>query len=169
MIFNTPLFSTFLILCLGISFLIQQRQLINKLDAIAGNPQQETKAPPSASENRPPSPNNIIVSSTPQRDPLLLQTISQLYAGDRKVRINAISKLSQDKQSHEMIVPLAIEYALTHPGDNNGIGNTLVILQKCDPSILRRNKDQVARFIEMIRTNNSQLKPDAERLGALIK
>jgi len=145
----------------------QQRQILNKLDMVVGEPKQVSKSATPVS-NKPSS----LSTSTPtppaeQEDPALKQTIAQLYDVDKNVRLGAIGNLMRDKSSHEKLVPIAIKYALDHPKDKNGLINTFLVFQKCDPQILKRNRDGVTGFLELL-SKGSHTPPGANRMRVLV-
>jgi hypothetical protein len=163
---NTPLFCVFLILSVGAILIYQQRMFFRKLDTLAGNSGQTSKL--NSNSNTSSSRSTDAPSShSEQEDPALKQTIPQLYDRVQSVRVNAISKLIQDKSSHEKLVPIAIKYANDHPTDKNGLINTFFVFQKCDPQILKKNRDEIIGFLELLSKSNPNT-PGVSRMKAEI-
>jgi hypothetical protein len=164
---NTPLVLAVVVLCVGAYLMYQQRQILNKLDMVVGEPKQVSKSATPVS-NKPSSlPTNTSTAPAEQEDSVLRQTIAQLYDVDKNVRLGAIGKLVRDKSSHEKLVPIAIKYALDHPTDQNGLVNTFLVFQKCDPKILKSNRDGINSFLELLSKSNPNA-PGANRMKVLV-
>jgi hypothetical protein len=151
---NMPITSTFLILCLGAFLIWSFSRNNNESGSIPANPSRIVEhATPT------PSPSATPVLSLTGDTSALDETIAQLYAANKKTRQMALSKLTQDTSSHEVMVPRALTYALNHQDQINGLRNTNAILKRCNPSLLEKNKDAYEKFLTLI--NNIETKPAA--------
>jgi hypothetical protein len=165
---NTLLFLAVLILCLCTYFMLQQKELLRKIETITDVIGQTRKNAPVEAQENTLSPEKPQAADLSQEDVTLKQTIAKMYAADPTTRGNAILQLKQDKTSHERMVPLAIRYALENPKDPNGVENTFLVLQKCDPKILKKNKDEVARFLDLVKKIDGSKATAADRMKTLI-
>jgi hypothetical protein len=164
---NTPLLLAIVVLCVGAYLMYQQRQILNKLDRVVGEPKQLSNPANPVSNKSSSPPTDVSTARADQEDPVLRQTIAQLYDVDKNVRLGAIGKLMRDKSSHEKLVPIAIKYALDHPNDKNGLINTFLVFQKCDPQILKTHRDGIKSLLELLSKSNPNAS-GANRMKVLV-
>ncbi len=83
-----------------------------------------------------------------RNDVRLNQLIEDLYAPASGTRITSAEEIIQVWRSDTTLVPQLLNYAEEHMDNENGIYNTVVILNSVDTTLLSREKDSVKSFLD---------------------
>lgn len=93
--------------------------------------------------------------------------IAELYDPEKKTRIAAILALQRNQSSHERIIPLALQYARQHPTNDDGIENTLVVLESVSPETLVKHSNEIKDFIGTVKDRNPKIASAANKVLSL--
>lgn len=161
-----------LIIALGVYLVLGQRDVMNLLNRIIGT--QGSRNDPTGSRTS----SSGVLSTTSQSgqpgqevaqgDEDYLQKIARLYDPEKRVRIAAITELNRSGMVEDRFVFLALGFARTHQENADGLENTLLVLQRAKPDVLKRYKSDVLAFVDSVRLRNSKIAEQANNLRTIV-
>ncbi len=93
---------------------------------------------------------SLIDSKTIKRTEL----IKDIFSSTKNIRISATESLMKDWRSDELLIPELLDFAMNRFGQEkenmNGILNTILVLNRMDIDILKKNKVIVNQFIAKV-------------------
>lgn len=101
-------------------------------------------------------------------DQEILKTIARLYDSNQRLRISAINQLQRQTTMHERMIPLALEYARDNQSNDDGVENTLIVLQRVKSESLRKHTDEVLTFLSVVENRNPRIRARANTLRKLV-
>jgi tetratricopeptide (TPR) repeat protein len=91
----------------------------------------------------------------PPSDPGRTQ-VRDIFAADKSTRIGATTRLIIEKKHDAETVKLSVKAALEQPDNKSGVINTLVYLENVDPAILKQNRSEIEKLLNVSEANGSQ-------------
>lgn len=92
--------------------------------------------------------------------------VVNLFAADPRTRIAAAQALLERWRSDPELVPELLAYASRHPENDNGVYNTVVVLNGLSPGTLRPHRAEVERFLDFAGTRGPKTAGVVEQLRA---
>jgi len=93
--------------------------------------------------------------TSPPSDPGRTQ-VRDIFAADKSTRIGATTRLIIEKKHDAETVKLSVKAALEQPDNKSGVINTLVYLENVDPAILKQNRSEVEKLLNLSQANGPQ-------------
>ena len=125
------------------------RQKAEKFIADIERPQPTPTAPISGNTNNA----NTTGSNTNATN---VRQVNEMFAADRSTRIAATTRLIIDKKQDPAAVRMSVKAALADPRNKSGVINTLVYLENVPPSILKQNKAEIEKLLDVAKDNGPQ-------------
>lgn len=94
--------------------------------------------------------------------------INEMFAADKPTRIAATTRLIIDKKQDRAAVRLSVKTALANPQNKSGVINTLVYLENVAPPILKENKVEIEKLLDVAKENGPQTADHIKKVRELL-
>lgn len=99
---------------------------------------------------------NVKNTATSALDARRSTLVQQLFSEDATTRISAAQELTSSWSSDASLVGVLISYARQNRGNNNGVYNTVVVLNNLSTQVLRANKAELEAFSREAEANGDK-------------
>ncbi|UCF70218.1 MAG: hypothetical protein JSW49_08445 [candidate division WOR-3 bacterium] len=96
----------------------------------------------------------------------LNQLIEDLYAPASRTRTASAEEIIQVWRSDTMLVPKLLNYAKEHMDNDNGIYNTVVVLNSIDPKSLTKYESSIKSFLDEARKVGPKTRSQIDRISS---
>jgi hypothetical protein len=96
------------------------------------------------------------------------QLIEGIFDSDKSVRISSTQELLAGWHSDQGLVPSLLEAAARHPESQDGIVNTLVLLESIDKNLLLKHETEIRSFLGKVESNGDVTRQHANAVRGRI-
>ena len=94
--------------------------------------------------------------------------VNEMFAADKPTRIAATTRLIIDKKQDRAAVRMSVKTALANPQNKSGVINTLVYLENVAPPILKENKVEIEKLLDVAKDNGPQTADHIKKVRDLL-